>query len=335
MKRTGTIYKIENMVNGKVYVGQTISDVNGRFRLHKSRLNRKCHENDHLQSAWLKYGAENFKFEIIEHCDIDDIDDREKYWIAYYKIKCGVYNIESGGNKNKQLSKKTKEKLSNSVKKLWSNKDYYQKQLKNNMRRVICINTGKIYKSVKEAAEDLGVSQAAVYCACVGKRDSVGGYKGEPLQVAYYEEGKEYKLKELKRINTPKKVICVNTKEIFNSACEAAKKYKKYGCHQSKISLCCLGKRKHAGRLENGEYLIWRFLDDYDPNEKFVFTKKIINPGNKRKVRCITTGEVFDTVKTAYEKYGISKSSMWRALAGEIKGTRLKDGSLLKWEYVD
>ena len=283
----------------------------------------------------MKYGGENFNFEIIEECNIDNIDDRERYWIDFYKKKNGVYNIESGGNNHKKLDKETKLKISKKLKQLWRNNDFYNKMLENNMKQVICINTGKIYKSIKEAAEDIGVSHAAIYAACVGKRDSVGGYKGKPLQFAYYEEGKEYKLKRLKRINTPKKVICVNTKEIFNSTSEAAKKYKKYGCGQPKISMCCNGKRKHAGRLENGEYLIWRFLDDYDPNEKFVFTKKIINPGNKRKVRCITTGEVFDTVKAAYEKYGISKSSMYRALAGEIKGTRLKDGFLLKWEYVD
>lgn len=335
MKRKGVIYKIENKVNGKVYVGQTIRSVKERFKCHKHRLKNNCHENEYLLNAWNRYGEENFKFEIIEYCDIDDIDEREKYWIDFYRKKNGVYNIENGGNFNKDIPKETRVKLSKSVKKLWSDEEYYQKQLENNMRKVICINTGKIYNSIKEAAEDLNVSHAAIYYACVGKRDSVGGYKGKPLQVAYYEEGKEYKLKELKKINAPKKVICVNTKEIFNSMYEAAKKYKKYGCSQSKISMCCNGKRKHAGRLENGEYLIWRFLDDYDPNEKFVITNKVVSSGNKHKVRCITTGEVFNTIKSACDKYNISRSTLWRACTGRLKdGVKLKDGTILKWEYI-
>ena len=49
-------------------------------------LNRHEHTNNHLQNAWDKYGEENFRFEILEQCEIRDLNRREKYWIDYYLI---------------------------------------------------------------------------------------------------------------------------------------------------------------------------------------------------------------------------------------------------------
>ena len=63
------IYKIENLVNGKIYIGSTIN-YKERFRNHTSELNRNTHQNNHLQSAWNKHGEKNFKFSII--CEIKD-----------------------------------------------------------------------------------------------------------------------------------------------------------------------------------------------------------------------------------------------------------------------
>lgn len=56
------IYKIENLVNGKVYIGSA-SNFRARWGGHRSKLKRGVHDNPHLQSSWNKYGAENFSFE--------------------------------------------------------------------------------------------------------------------------------------------------------------------------------------------------------------------------------------------------------------------------------
>ena len=63
------IYKIENLVNGKLYIGSTVNYEN-RFRNHMSELNRNIHKNHHLQSSWNKHGENNFKFSVI--CEIED-----------------------------------------------------------------------------------------------------------------------------------------------------------------------------------------------------------------------------------------------------------------------
>ena len=106
------IYCIENLINSKKYFGQSI-DLNGRLSKHKSKLKHNCHENKHLQDAYNKYGVDNFRFYIVEECEICELDEREKYYIALNDSdnREHGYNIEPGGNKNKQLSDETKEKL--------------------------------------------------------------------------------------------------------------------------------------------------------------------------------------------------------------------------------
>lgn len=332
MQNVGVIYKIENLINANIYVGQTLTTFKRRKCQHISKLKNKNHKNPYLQNAWNKYGGDNFKFSIIEHCSIEDIDKQEIHWINFYAKNHKMYNIESGGNKNKKLSNATKIKLSRSSKELWLDKSYLKKQKENNMRKIICINTGILYGSIKEASQKLDVSQTSIYLACIGKQISIGAYKGKPIQVAYYKEGKNYKLQKTKKYNAPKKVICVNTKEIFKSTNEAAKKY---NLQQSKISNCCNKKRQTTGILSNGERIIWRFLDEYDPNEKIIFSKKVISKGHKRKIICKTTGEIFESLISVSKNYSIGKCTVWRACTGRIKNVKLKNGKLLEFVYAE
>lgn len=84
------------MINGKIYIGQTYN-LKYRWSRHKSDLNNNRHHNKHLQNAWNKYGEDNFRFEIIECCPLDNIDEREIYWInTFNSIKDG-YNLCDGG----------------------------------------------------------------------------------------------------------------------------------------------------------------------------------------------------------------------------------------------
>ena len=62
----GSIYKIINVVNGKLYIGSTMHKFSKRKSEHLTALRKGYHFNSHLQSAWNKYGEENFIFEILE-----------------------------------------------------------------------------------------------------------------------------------------------------------------------------------------------------------------------------------------------------------------------------
>ena len=106
------VYKITNIINWKVYIGQSIN-IMVRWKEHVNALNRNGSSCTLLQRAWNKYGQENFSFEILELCSEDMLDEIEVKYIEIYDAcnpKKG-YNIESGGNKNKHLSEETKQKL--------------------------------------------------------------------------------------------------------------------------------------------------------------------------------------------------------------------------------
>ncbi len=105
------IYMIRNQKTGHKYIGQNVN-LKYRIRRHRQQLMDNVHINDYMQKHHNKYGAENFSFEIIEACEIENLDSREVYWIEYYDSmnrKKG-YNLESGGNPQKVLSEETKEK---------------------------------------------------------------------------------------------------------------------------------------------------------------------------------------------------------------------------------
>ncbi len=80
VKMYGIIYKIENRVNSKVYIGQTKNSLKERWRKH-CMPSEKC---TCLVRAIQKYGKENFSKTIIELCSPTNIDEREKYWIKKY-----------------------------------------------------------------------------------------------------------------------------------------------------------------------------------------------------------------------------------------------------------
>lgn len=106
------IYKIECLVNRKVYIGQTKNKTK-RIQEHKRTLKNNEHYSYHLQRAWNKYGKNNFKFSIIEECSKENVDERERYWIRHYKSNNPQYgyNQESGGSKNKEHSEESKNKM--------------------------------------------------------------------------------------------------------------------------------------------------------------------------------------------------------------------------------
>lgn len=74
------IYKITNKVNGKVYIGQS-RDIKRRWYEHRKVKGDYDRHSYPLYSVIDKYGIDNFEFEIIEQCRIDELNNREIYWI--------------------------------------------------------------------------------------------------------------------------------------------------------------------------------------------------------------------------------------------------------------
>lgn len=77
--KTG-IYKIINLTNGKIYIGSAI-DFRRRELEHYRGLRLNIHHSIALQRAYNKYGKENFVFEKIEYCEIENLIEREQFYI--------------------------------------------------------------------------------------------------------------------------------------------------------------------------------------------------------------------------------------------------------------
>lgn len=93
------IYKLTNLKNQKVYIGQA-SNISERFKQHiKCGLGIDT-PNNMLYAAMMKDGVENFTFEVLEECGRGELNDREKYYIDFYRAQEYGYNMNKGGARN-------------------------------------------------------------------------------------------------------------------------------------------------------------------------------------------------------------------------------------------
>jgi group I intron endonuclease len=104
------IYKIKNLINNKIYIGQS-KDILKRWDSYKKL---RCKTQTKLYRSLKKYGIENHKFEIITECDIDQLNNLERYYQDLYDV-CGENGLnllltKSDGRKCEH-SEETKRKI--------------------------------------------------------------------------------------------------------------------------------------------------------------------------------------------------------------------------------
>lgn len=100
------IYKIENLINNKVYIGQSVN-IEKRWSAEKSAAKTPTDKayNYPLSQAFRKYGIENFSFEILEECNQTELNEKEKYYIQKYNSYFKGYNQTFGGDTSSQAPK--------------------------------------------------------------------------------------------------------------------------------------------------------------------------------------------------------------------------------------
>lgn len=88
---------------------------------HFGELNRNVHNNKHLQNAWDKYREESFEFNVLEYCDVELLNEREKYWINHFKSTDSKYGynirIDPFTNRGLKWSETQREKMYESINK--------------------------------------------------------------------------------------------------------------------------------------------------------------------------------------------------------------------------
>lgn len=184
------IYKITSPTN-KIYIGQSI-DIKRRFSTYR-RLNSQVSSSPKLYRSLLKYGYINHKFEVIEECSIELLNERERFWQEYYNVikiglNCILTNtkdkrkvIKPLSNKQKKqislvhkgkiVSEETKEKIRLARKNQIITNEHKQKISDNSgsARIVLDLNTGVFYKSAKELANLYNIKTNTLICKLIGK----------------------------------------------------------------------------------------------------------------------------------------------------------------------
>ena len=116
----GEIYKITNIQNNKVYIGQTIRPVEYRFNRHiNDALNNIL--DTHFARAIRKYGPQNFKLQVIDNAETqDELNQKEQYWIRFYDSVNKGYNetdaiSKCGGNTYQSKTEKEMEVIKEKI----------------------------------------------------------------------------------------------------------------------------------------------------------------------------------------------------------------------------
>lgn len=165
-KKQNVIYKFENLINGKVYIGQTRKQLRERIALHlcESKGNRLTYFHKSIN----KYGLSNFDITILE--EVDDnrlLDSLEIYRISYYDStnRNKGYNLTKGGsgirpkrpNFSYQETEQTRKKRSQSAKLKWQSKEYRERYInsRKECKKVVQLdlndNIIKTFSSISEA----------------------------------------------------------------------------------------------------------------------------------------------------------------------------------------
>ena len=165
----------------------------------------------------------------------------------------------------------------------------------------------------------------------------------------YFEDHPEQKKKNAERLDAYRKytkVICLETKEVFNSINDACRAYVNEGCRANTTALMQVLKGEryvyrgmhwmvYTDYIEENTEEILAVLEDWKRTNrrriynKYVKTRSPMFGTNQKKYRvlCLETGKVYKDCVTAAKHFGFSVNAVLRAMKGETYGATHKRGS--------
>lgn len=191
----GIIYRITNIRNGKVYIGQTTHTLRDRWRLHCAR-NSTC---SLLKQAIQEYGKDAFIMEQVDTAESrDELNQKEMAWIERENsIHPNGYNVDKGGY-HIQYTQAARQRMSdNHADVSWENNPMFGRhhgedskrlissQLSGkytgkasfNHRAVINLDTGERFDTATEAAKAYGVTVSTLTKTCRGVQRRTAGHR--------------------------------------------------------------------------------------------------------------------------------------------------------------
>lgn len=315
-KKICGIYKIENLINGKVYIGQS-NDIKRRWYHHKRDSIKETSPsyNYPLYRAFRKYGIDNFKFEIIEECLEEELNDKEIYYIELYTSFIGFkdsngYNQTLGGegSRGRKVNSEELKIMSERM------KGKFAKGLNPKAIKVEC--EGVVFDSVMECAECYNISKS-VMCNWISGRTT--------MPKEWYDKGlrdinktmEDYKIRPNDRIgesNLSCSILYDNT--IFYSLADFSNKNNiptttVWGWLNGKVAIPKeyeeKGLKYEDGHTDN--IIIYQNEEYFERVQKNRSEcRKGSIPKNAKKVYC--EGKLFDTVTKCAEYYNVNVGTM-------------------------
>ena len=213
------IYLITNKINNKKYVGQAI-DIQKRWVKEKyNAFHESSHEYHCARSqAFRKYGLDNFSFEVLEECSVQELNIKEQYWAAFYNTYTPYgYNVSICGEQGRQLHKL---KNFNEV-----------QQIIQDLKNTTLTN--------KEIGEKYGLSSQSISDINCGRRWKQDGLN-YPIRVNSSSQLGDYN-KKYKSIPVYEYYLQGNYIQCFPSNAEAARFH---GISKTSVNDVCRGKQK-------------------------------------------------------------------------------------------
>lgn len=264
---TYIVYKHTNLINHKVYIGITKygDDPNRRWK------NGMGYDyNKKFFTDIVKFGWDNFSHEILES-NLNEVDAiaKERYYIEKYNSVQNGYNQIYGGNiptkEGREAIRKALTGLKRKRKSIEKQMETKQQRygsgrgvnyLASNAKKVKCNETGDIFASIAEA--NRWANTCKVGECCNGHRAHAGIHPITKQQLSWSFADPNAKISiscEQDRENkkSVKKIICIETNKIYESASEASRDTGVATCNILRV---CRGERKSAGKLH------WKFKEE-------------------------------------------------------------------------
>jgi GIY-YIG catalytic domain protein len=268
------IYKAENKINGKCYIGRTSSTLSRRRSWHYSNAYKvddtgAYKNNSSILVALRNARKEDFEWIVLESgLTKQESFEREAYYInLFHACECGYNEKESDlipWNKGKKMNAQYCERLKGENNgmfgkthspeyRVWRSELMSRTQFGANnssARKVKCLETGQIWNSVVDCSKETGISSDNISACCNPKRrnKTAGGYHfiyidgKTPKHNVDFSGGKNPRAR---------RVICVETKKEWNSLSECARELE---VSQSAIGKACRLKKSTVKGL-HFEYL--------------------------------------------------------------------------------
>ena len=248
-----TIYEHKNKIDGKKYIGVTKQNPKRRWANGKGYVHNK-----YFNLAIEKYGWDNFEHNIL----YTNLNEEIAFLLEEYLInKYDLTNPDKGYNLSKGGIQRGPLRFEKMTEWHRTHKKFGEEAVTS--RKVRCIETGDVFGSINEACRWCDSEKVGEVCR--GNRKHAGHHPetNELLSWEYAEDDAivtivchELIKNDNKKFNgISKKVICIETGEVFNSETEACNAM---GCKRGTIGRACNGIRqtalkKHWKWLEEGE----------------------------------------------------------------------------------